>query len=271
MGLGLDRLMDVDTMDINYRSYARQALQQARRELEGEDDVRLRAAALELRMSMEALTYDRMRAYAFEIPPDQYATWQPKKVMQLLLEIDAKADADSSAAVGLEKAYGVAPPTEEMKSLGSEKVLNLATIKRHYDALGSYLHIPTLKQMRLGKFFDAGKLRACCLQIVTYLDEVLASPVWNVRLTTVSNTDCTYCGKPMQRRCPNIGETAVTSCFECGAPYRLILVGEQQVRWDPMQTRVNCLTDGCDHSFVLGTMKSSAVHIGHARAAANGT
>ncbi|MEL1263075.1 hypothetical protein [Pseudoxanthomonas putridarboris] len=239
-------------MDINYRCYARQALQQARVELQGEDDVRLRSAALQLRMSMEALTYDRMRAYAFEVPPHQYATWQPKKVMQLLLEIDAKADADSSVAVGLEKTYGVAPPMEEMKSLGSEKVLNLATIKRHYDALGSYLHIPTLKQMRQGDFFDASKLRARCLQIVTYLDEVLASPVWNIRLTAVSKTDCIYCGKPMQRRCPKDGETVAVSCFECGALYRLVLVGAQQVRWDPMQTRVKCLTGGCDHSFVLG-------------------
>lgn len=237
-------------MRIDYRNHARQALQRAKEELQSEGEVRLQSAALQLRMSMEALTYDRFRVYANEVPPEEYATWQPKKVMQLLLEIDANADTDSSLAIGLEEAYGV--PAKEMKYLGTEKVLNLAAIKKHYDALGSYLHMPTWKQMQEGKSFDPVKLRTRCLKIASELEKMLASSVWNLRFGVTSSIDCMYCEKPIRKRCPKDGESVAVKCFECGALYRLTSASDRQVRWEPSQTEVPCPTEECDHTVVLG-------------------
>ncbi len=237
-------------MKVDYRGHARQALQWAQQELQSDDDVRLRSAALQLRMAMEALTYDRFQVYADEVPPESYATWQPKRVMQLLLEIDAGADTESSLAVGLEETYDV--PAGVMTGLGTEKVLSLAAIKKHYDALGSYLHMPTWKQMQDGKPLNATKLKARCLQIAADLEKIFASPVWNIRFAVMSRTDCIYCGRPMHKRCPKDGDSAEVKCFECGAFYRLTLVGDHQVRWEPLQTKVSCLTEGCDHTFILG-------------------
>ncbi|QNM95543.1 hypothetical protein [Chitinimonas koreensis] len=237
-------------MKIDYRGYARKSLQQAQQELQGNDDVRLRSAALQLRMAMEALTYDRMQIYADEISPEEYLTWQPKRVMELLLEIDAGADKDSSLALGVEEVYGVL--SKEMQFLGTEKVLNMVTIKKHYDAMGSYLHMPTPKQMQEGRKFDADKLRARCLQIAEGLEEVLASRISNIRFATWSQTSCVYCHKTMRKRAPIDKEPVSTKCFECGALYRMFLVNERQVRWEPQETDVSCPTSGCAHTFVIG-------------------
>jgi hypothetical protein len=237
-------------MKIDYRGYATEALRQAQQELQGDGDVRLRSAALQLRMAMEAVTYDRMQVYVDEIPPEEYATWQPKRVMDLLLEIDANADQDSSLAIGLEETSGV--PAKEMHFLGAERVLNMATIKKHYDALGSHLHMPTLKQMREGKKFDAAKLRTRCLQIAENLEKVLSSSIRNLRFAVTSQTDCVYCGKPMRKRAPTEDQPISAKCFECGALYRLIPADERKVRWEPMQSRVWCPTEDCGHAFVVG-------------------
>ena len=86
----------------DYRGEARTLLELARRELDSGDDIRLRYAALNLRLAMEAITYDRAYAYRAEIPPQEYETWQPKKVLQLLLEIDPNVDKDSTIRFGLE-------------------------------------------------------------------------------------------------------------------------------------------------------------------------
>ena len=51
-------------------------------------------------MAMEALTYDRALAYKDEFPPDEYETWQPIKVMSVLLEIDPTTDKNSSISFG---------------------------------------------------------------------------------------------------------------------------------------------------------------------------
>jgi hypothetical protein len=84
-------------------------------ELASADDERLKYAALELRMAMESLTYDRALAYKEGFPPAEYQSWQPRKVMALLLEIDLNADKDSSLAFGIEPALGVTP--DEMPSV----------------------------------------------------------------------------------------------------------------------------------------------------------
>jgi CHAD domain-containing protein len=68
----------------DFRDRARMSLKRAKSELESHDPHRLRYAVLELRDAMEALTYDRLRAYRAEIPPEEYATWQPRKVVAML-------------------------------------------------------------------------------------------------------------------------------------------------------------------------------------------
>lgn len=103
-------------------------------------------------MAIEALAYDRAQAFAAEMPPSEYDTWQPRKLLQVLLDIDPLADKDSTITFGIEPEYGVLP--DKMQLLGSEKVLNAATLKKHYDALGNYLHMPTVRQLREGKGLD---------------------------------------------------------------------------------------------------------------------
>ncbi|MFT8783380.1 hypothetical protein [Acetobacter syzygii] len=101
----------------DYRNDARRELARAKDELASVADERLKYAALELRMAMESLTYDRALAYREEFPPAEYETWQPRKVMAILLEIDPNADQESSLAFGIEPSVGVTP--DVMKSLDS--------------------------------------------------------------------------------------------------------------------------------------------------------
>ena len=84
-------------------------------------------------MAMESITYERAKTYSAEIPPDEYATWQPRKIVQLLLEIDPNADKDSSLSYAIEDEFGKLG--KNVSGLGTEKVLSLAAIKKHYDAL----------------------------------------------------------------------------------------------------------------------------------------
>ena len=104
---------------MNYRNLARKHLNQAEDRLEEGLDQSLKYAALELRMAMEALTYDRAAAYKNEFPPSEYETWQPRKVMMVLLEINPMADKDNSIAIGIEDEYGV--PARKLASLGGRK------------------------------------------------------------------------------------------------------------------------------------------------------
>jgi hypothetical protein len=124
----------------SFRQQARASVSRARAELASDDKTRLKFAALELRMAIESVTYERAQSYREEIPLAEFRTWQPKKVMQLLIDIEPTADKGSSIAFGVEEVPGAA--AKEMTLLGAEKVFSLRAIKEHYDALGSYSTCP---------------------------------------------------------------------------------------------------------------------------------
>jgi len=233
---------------VNYRHEAHQALNRAREALE-DDNTRLKYAALELRMAMESLTYDRARAYKDEFPPDEYETWQPRKVMAVLLEIDATADKDSTLSYGVEETPG--QPSAKMTMLGTEKVLNMETLRKHYDALGSFLHVPTLKQTRSGKAHDPEKQRKRCTEIAGYIEHVLDSPVHNVTLGNFASMECAECGKPIRKRMPASEKTVEAECFACKASYTLRDIGGAQVKWEPHVHQVACGNRACGHKIEI--------------------
>lgn len=227
----------------DYRNEARRQLQRANDELASTDVQRLKYAALELREAMESLTYDRALAYKDDFPPSEYETWQPKKVMLVLLEIDPNADKDSSIAFGIEPSLGERP--EVMQSLGTEKVLNMKTLKKHYDALGSYLHVQSMKQRRAGVMIDYGAMRKRCEDIAAFIGDVLKSRVFNSTLGNYAVMDCLQCGKPLRKKWPD-GKTKVKAkCFECEADYIVEDMGDGQCRWQADQVDLACAKPEC--------------------------
>jgi len=225
----------------SYRNTAGRLVDRAKAELASGDDNRLKYAALELRMAMEALTYDRALAYKDEFPEAEYDTWQPKKVLLVLLEIDANADSDSSFAFGKQPSKGERPG--DMQSLGTEIVLNMATVKKHYDALGSYLHLQTVRQAKTGVKPDYGKVRNRCQDIVGYLDKVLSSPIWNITMGQFASFPCD-CGVRVRRRL-SLGATTVLAVCECGAEYDVEDIGEGKIRAKPRQQEAVCPVQEC--------------------------
>ncbi len=235
---------------LNYRQIARFHLETASEELSASNNQRLKYAALELRMAMEAITYDKALAYKNEFPPDEYETWQPKKVLTVLLEIDANADVSSSLSIGLQSVPD-APP-EMMHFLGTENTFTLKMLKKHYDALGSYLHIISMKQSREGKVQDMSKLRTRCEEIYQFLDQALKSPVFNMTLGNFSSLNCNECGKPIRKRIPHNFEGSIPAkCFNCKATYTLTDNGKGQVLWELNQQAVKCGNPDCQKEIII--------------------
>ena len=234
---------------IDFRHMARQALERAQLQLASGNADRFRYAALELRMAMEALTYSRAQAYAAELPPEEYDIWQPKKLLDLLLDIDPLADAEGTWSYGIEEKYGVLPA--KMQELGSEKKLTLATLKKHYDALGSHLHMPTIRQFSSGKGPDTAKLGKRCAEIAAFVEDVLASTVFDTALGSFSTIPCAECSAVIRKRIPPGMRRLEAQCFKCFASFALEANGQGEVIWTPHQEKISCSRPGCDTLAVI--------------------
>lgn len=229
---------------VNFRHIAKARLAQAKIELESANDERLRYAALELRMAIESVTYDRAMAFKDEIPPSEFGTWQPKKLMQLLLDIDP--DADQTVTISFSEEITPGVPTKEWHSLGTDKVFNLKSIKAHYDALGSFVHLLSIKQIEAGQVHDFKKLRTRCDAIVAQIDEVLASPIYNMRLRGLVTLNCMRCEQPVRKNFPHSAEAVQAKCLECGASYEIKKANEPgKAEWFSNTVDFKCRGDGC--------------------------
>lgn len=233
---------------MNYRGKSREHLIEASKKLATKADSDLKYAALELRMAMEALTYDRALAFKEEFPIEEYDTWQPKKIMAVLLEIDPLADQDRTISIGLEEECGV--QSKEMKSLGSETVLNMRVLKKHYDALGSFLHIQTIKSTKAGKTVNHDRVRKRCEEIEVYLNKVLSSPVFNSTIGLFASIECMECSNKIRKRIP--GEDVIhVQCPDCDASYRVSKSGNNQALWEPLQQKLECANPECTRKIVV--------------------
>lgn len=233
-------------MTSDYRDIARLALQRAKDLLISADADQIRYAVLEVRMAIEGLTYARANIYKNEIPPSEYKTWQPKKILELLIEIEPNADQRNTISFGRQESYG--KPAEKMTTLGTEEVFNLKLIKKHYDALGSYLHLPTISQLEKSTSLDVSKVRARCEVIIGEIESVLSSKVFHTTFGNFSEMNCERCNQKIRKRL-NINKPIDEAvCFSCNASY-VVEAGSStdQVTWKPNTENIVCLRADCSN------------------------
>jgi hypothetical protein len=237
----------------DYRHLARESLARAKEELAANKPDRLRYAALELRDAMEALTYDRALALKDEIPPEEYETWQPRQLMALLVDIDPTIGITSTVSIGQEK-DGKPATREEMKTLGTDHVLTLGTLRAHYNAIGSFLHVPSLEQVQARKMPDLARLRERCEVIVAEVEKALSSRIRNVRIGyPVALDRCMNdnCKKPIRKTMPVGKDTIDVQCFHCEAQYTITTGPRGDAIWTPKVTEAPCSTPGCPEKMQL--------------------
>lgn len=235
---------------MNFRQIARDAVKRARHQMAEAEPQALKYAALELRFAMEALTYERAQTFKKEFPESEYATWQPRQVMRVLLEIDPLADKGVEVRYAPEDANG--EQDGPMRSMGTETVLGLKQLKKHYDAIGSFLHVPTLKQHSQGHDNSSEALRRRCSDIADYLDLVLKSKIYNVNFSDHLDCPCAECGAVIRKRIFQNVDRMETDCLteRCPASYAIEKVGDKWA-WQAKQSRLVCAKDGCIGAIIL--------------------
>ncbi|MBU1387824.1 MAG: hypothetical protein KKE62_06405 [Proteobacteria bacterium] len=232
---------------MQYRNLAQQAFNRAKVELASKDPNRIKYCVLELRMAFEALIYQKATNYTEELSGKKLNTWQPAKLLDLLLEIDPYADQTSTLRFKVEGKDG--QPDGEMKTLGTERPLKLKEIKKNYHKLGSFLHTPTIEQVVDNKESKPEKIEKSCRKIFEILEKVFSSTIWNNNFKVTATTNCINCNNKIIRRIPPNKEMVIANCINCDASYELISVNEKQVQWNPIQRKIKCANPSCDAEF----------------------
>jgi rubrerythrin len=246
---------------MNYRSHSSDLLESAKNHLASNHEFKLNYAALDLRMLLEALIYDRARVYQEELPVKAFRVWQPKKLLEFLLEVDSYADQGAGLAIGINDKTGE-PSPEEMKSVGQESVLSLKQIKKYYNKVGAFLHTPTLENVKENKSPTPEKILKTCNELVAIAEQVLSSPIFNLNIKNTLDWTCHNCGAKVFRRIrfdgqPTQGEELHAPCPSCEATFTLRQSEEYPRNYavKPDQHDIPCSNRECDKFVKLWTFE----------------
>lgn len=183
----------------------------ARALLDSGDNVSLPYAALELRMAMEAIAYEKLRAYASRLPEEAFARWQAPQAIKALLEFEPHANREKRVAFGTQDGPG--EPAAAMSVLGETRSFDLTWLRSAYNTLGSLLHLPTpRKASTLTDPASIAKSRGLLERIYTEVARV-ANATLEGGMAEVVYFNCARCDKTVVSNAEAVRSTRRAVCL----------------------------------------------------------
>ena len=171
------------------------------------DEDSLRYACLQLRMGIERLFYELIPLYAEELPTDILKKWQPRQVIDALLECDPHVEGDIRISF--------VDSDDEIFLQRQNKAVTKQLINRYWHKLGSYLHASmTAEELDLVKLSPF--LRATVEGLRAYSADKILS---NIR--SLASFKC-ECGRTIRRNSEALKIKPYVTCpdVKCGAMWQ---------------------------------------------------
>jgi hypothetical protein len=185
-------------------------------------------AALECRLALEKVCYDRLRQAHDYISHAQLRRWQPSGVVKTLIS-DVGGHVSDTLTLYISKAPavpGVEPQEEDWVDVGTQAGLDAKRIGELWNALsGLALHVklPKSKEDHIPQYGDRERIRAKVEEALVELEQLSkASMVFSGMGEEVAFT-CGVCGEKNKRRADLLRERQSIFCInpECKASWKV--------------------------------------------------
>lgn len=234
------------------------SLARAKELLSQNDDTLLRYVCLDLRYCLEDITYNKLRLYAKRLPLEVLEKWQPPQALRALLEYEPYADQNFTLRVCIETEPGV--PSGNWTTLGTHRSFKLSWLRKTYNKLGNFLHIPSIKN-QCGDAIsqEPNPLRKSLNEIIVDLDQIVASPL-DSTLASVISFQCSVCNDYVLINRDSVRKTKRAVCLNqnCSSEFFATEDEEGNFNFQLMASLFKCLS--CEH---LNQIENRKLDIGY--------
>lgn len=207
---------------IDYVSKARAHAQAARDQLATADPFGPVHACLHARLAIEALAYNLLQDYLSEVSRDAMEKWTPRVVLKEIMYVDEEACSTRGIVIGYNDKDGVRHEID----LGESRKLSPAWANKMHNALGYFLHQPTVRQIRTSDADSSEAGRRKAEEALHEIERVLASSVWSFRAHQLVQITC-KCGSVIARDKSFLEAKKDLECSNCGLFYTYWLEEEK--------------------------------------------
>lgn len=205
-------------------------------------------AALEARLALEKVCYDRLRQRHDYISHDQLARWQPGGVInQLITDVDERVAQTMTLSIGSPTSAGVRPEDDEYVEVGTQIGFDPKLIVRMWNALSRlalHVKLPENRDDHIPEHGDREAIKAKVEEVVAELERLAKGTMVFSGFGPEVSFTCS-CGEKNRRRAGLLKEGHSVFCInpECKASYRVLKDGDEFV-FESEVTEVNC--EECD-------------------------
>ncbi len=213
-------------------------IKRARKLIEEGTPESLRYACLEMRYCIEAICYEKASLYKNQLSESEIKTWQPKKLIEILLEFDPNVNDSHNLRMWSENEDG---SKDQLVFSGHHKALPTSILRKHYNKLGSYLHTPTIsKKNKTSTQQKSEELKKYLELIILPIEESTKSTCISNFAVTVS-THCQKCGELLIRNCEKVKKDPLVVCpnINCRAEYD-VAINNDGSTWQLRQLNLIC-------------------------------
>lgn|GEM_PF-2449168 len=136
------------------------------------------------------MTYAKLHSSAQYLPKSILErTWQPPQLLRAMLQLDPYADQALQLHMGPIAVEGVTPRDDEYQLVGEHKPFGLAWLRKHYNKLGSFLHL-----QQSGKV-DEAQLREYLKTVASEIEEAQKALILSIWFGQTIKFTCDLCGE----------------------------------------------------------------------------
>ena len=190
-------------------------------------------AALESRLTLEYLCYERFKSVYAYLSLDDLKNWQPKHVMKQVSEdIDPHIADGFTLSIAKEPSTDKSPTTlEEYEAMeylpvGTQSALNLNQLHKLWNGLSNvalHIPIPSIGSDQLQIYQEKERIREKVESTIDLLSKIEGNLLMSGPFSEVFSFDCLACGMTAKRPLKNIGTSTVVNCINpnCRESYLL--------------------------------------------------
>jgi hypothetical protein len=179
--------------------------------MDDNSEASLTYAALEARLAIECICYERLKLAHDYISADDLRTWKPQYVVQTLMEmVDPKIASEYTLSIGSEP--GDDP--KEYLEVGVQKGFDPKKLSQLWQAMGSFLHnrLPRSRDALISHYATVEKIRPKLTEALQELDRIGQGTMMGAMVFEQVSFEC-RCGQSNKRAKHGLSHGATINCI----------------------------------------------------------
>lgn len=220
-------------------------------------------AALECRLTLEYLCYERFKLYFSYLPESDLKNWQPKHIIkQISDEIDYNVSKEFSISISDEKIDGRSPETkEEFESikytpLGTQSELNFKKLDKLWNGLSSvalHIPVPSISSGDINIYGNKENIKKKVSEVVSFLSAMKGNMLMGGSLGEEYCFNCIACNTKIKRPVKTLQNKTILSCINPQCQESYVIQKDKNDEFEVIRSIIKFSCSGCNEELDIPT------------------